>query len=171
MIELIKYWKWFALLLVIIVIAFITKKRGYFIKDKKGNKLKFQEFIKRWKDGLSGITALQIAKGQVTGNYINLTGIIAGIIVNLVIRIKNQWWWILIILIGTLILNLMSQVGFIQKYHKSKQSNDLFKKLTEEKEYKDNYEVCIICGKKECLNGLCEECMKGGEIEDERDEQ
>jgi hypothetical protein len=46
MIELIKYWKWFALLLVIIVITIITKKRGYFIKDKSGNKIKFKEIEK-----------------------------------------------------------------------------------------------------------------------------
>lgn len=113
---------------IIALIAFISlivlarvKKRGYFWKTKSGEHINWKEFLKRWKKGIEGITPLQQAKMNLLGIWITVTGIITGIIVNLLIRMENIWYWVLIILIGSLILTLVQMIGIYQKYSKFKQ--------------------------------------------------
>ena len=103
--------------------------RGYFWRTKNKEKLSLKEFLKRWKRGIEGITPLQSTKTQLSGIWITITGIIAGIIVNCLVRIKNQWWWILIILIGSLILVGINFLTTWQKYLRLKEIDNQIKQL------------------------------------------
>ena len=82
-------------------------------KDKEGNKLKFKEFMNRWKNGIEGITPLQKIKSQVTGTRIMLIGLFLGLIVS-IFGIKKLWW-IMIILIGAIINTGVQYLGLIQQ--------------------------------------------------------
>jgi len=127
-------WQWMFVVLVILVIIIRTKIRGYFWKIRKtGEKLKFKEFFKSWKKGINGITPYQTAKSQVLGNIIVLVGIISGIVINVLVRMENQWIWVTIVLSGSLILTLMSQVGYLQKYWRLKIIKEATEKLEEQK--------------------------------------
>jgi len=128
-------WKWEILVLVILFIIIRTKIRGFFWRVKKtGEGLKFKEFFKLWKKGIEGITPYQTAKSQVLGNIIVLIGIISGIIINVIVRMKNQWIWVTIVLCGSLILTSMSQIGYLQKYWRLK----IIKEETEKLENNQN---------------------------------
>ena len=109
------------------------KKRKYFWKDKKGEKLTFKQFIKRFKLGVEGITPLQQTKTSMMGLWITITGMIAGIIVNALIRLTNMWWWIEIILIGSLIISLVQMLGFYQKYRRFKLIDKQLREVKNEK--------------------------------------
>jgi hypothetical protein len=105
----------------LILIKFIQiKRRGYFLKDINGNKLKFKEFMKRWREGIEGITPLQQAKTILLGNWIVVSGILSGMVINALVRMNNQWWWIEIILGGSLILVIVQMIGGFQKYWRFK---------------------------------------------------
>ena len=114
-------WKWILLLMIIVFIIVRTCSRRYFWKVRKtGEKLSFRGFLKRWAKGIEGITALQQAKAQVMGTWITLVGITAGIIVTAIVRIQNMWWWIEVILVGSLIVTGTAQIGAIQKFKRLK---------------------------------------------------
>lgn len=81
--------------------------------DKEGNKLSFTEFIGRWKTGISGITAQQKLKTQITGTRIILIGLFLGLFVALY-GWKNLWW-VAIILVGALINTVTQYIGLIQQ--------------------------------------------------------
>ena len=121
--------KWVLLGLVIIFIVIKTKKRGYLLKDKSGKKVKTKEFFSRWKDGVNGITPIQQSKSQLMGNWIVLIGITSGIIVNCLIRLKDTWWWLTIILLGSLILSIIQQINFYQQYTIKKKVAETMKNL------------------------------------------
>ena len=114
--------KWIALALGLIILSILirTKRRKYFWKDKKGNKLKFKEFMRRWKDGIEGITPVQQKFTQILGTWIVITGILAGMIVNVLIRMENVWFWVLTILIGSLIITVVQLIGNWQMYKRFK---------------------------------------------------
>lgn len=114
-------------LIIIIIIYIRIKRRKFFWRDKQGKELSFKEFISRWKDGVEGITPLQQTKTQMMGTWISITGILAGIVVNALIRLKNVWWWLEIILIGSLIITSVSMIGMYQKYLMQKKSEELMK--------------------------------------------
>ncbi len=127
--------------IILIVIAFIligirarVKKRGYFLKDKQGNKLGFKEFFGRWKKGIEGISPLQQTRTQLMGMWITLTGIVAGIVVNALVRMKNMWWWITIILVGSLIVASVQMIGTYQKYVCQKEAQRVMDELNQEKQ-------------------------------------
>ncbi len=106
--------------------------RGYFWKTKIGEKLKFKEFIKRWKSGIEGITPLQSCKTQLMGIWITISGIIAGIIINCLVRIQYQWIWITVVLSGSFILVIINFISTLQKYWKFKLIEEEMKKLNSE---------------------------------------
>jgi len=103
------------------------KRIRYFWKDKQGNKLTFQEFMQRWKQGLEGVTPLQQVRMQLWSTYIMLIGIVCGFVIS-IIAWKNIWW-LAIILGGALFNTGISALGLWQK-----------KKLLEgmENAFKDN---------------------------------
>ena len=109
---------WFYVLLILIILFTIirVKIRGFFWKDKFGNELSLREFFKQWGKGIEGITQKQKEITNLMGTWIVITGIIAGIIVNALIRMENQWWWIEVILVGSLILTVIQLIGTYQRF-------------------------------------------------------
>lgn len=79
------------------------------MRDKQGNKLTFKEFMSRWKEGIEMITPLQTIKHQIRGYRITLIGLLCGIGVS--IYAYKTMWWLGIILIGGLYINLMQYLG------------------------------------------------------------
>jgi len=129
--------RWGLLVLISIPLFIIirTKIRGFFFRNKKtGEELSFKGFFKMWGKGIEGITPLQQAKSNLLGVWIVLTGLISGIIVNCLVRLKDTWWWLTIILVGSLFLTLIQTVGFYQKYKILKRVNEEVKKLNQEVE-------------------------------------
>ena len=82
-------------------------------KDKAGNQLTWKEYIAKWKEGIRGITPLQLAVQQLKGMNIILIGLLCGIVICF-FNIKNLWW-LLIILIGSLYVNVTMYIGTWQK--------------------------------------------------------
>jgi len=112
-------------LIIILIIIIRVKLRGYFWKDKQGNKLSFKEFIKRWKDGIEGITPLQQAKTTLWSYPLVLGGIITGIVI---MSLRKEWWLILI-LSGSLPMTLMGLLSTYQKYKRFKKIEKEIEKL------------------------------------------
>jgi len=104
------------------------------MKDKQGNKITFKEFKKRWKNGMQEVTQLQISKQTLNSTYIVLLGLVCGIITTALTRVKNMWWWVLIILVGSLFLTVLQQIGNYQKYFNLKKVDDTMKQLEKELE-------------------------------------
>ena len=121
-------------LVAIIIKAITINKRGYLIKDRKGNKVIIKDFFKRWKDGIEGITPLQQSRTTLLGTWIVISGIIAGILINALVRMKDQWIWIEVILAGSFILTLMQLVSSLQKYWRFKEVEKIQKKFNKEME-------------------------------------
>jgi hypothetical protein len=113
---------YFALGLVLINYIRIWK-RGYFFEDKKGNKLNFKQFMKRFKQGVEGITPLQQTTTSLLGTFIALSGEVFGIVV---ISISKMWWLLLVIIGGT-ICTLVGLISLIQKYLRFKEMDKLLK--------------------------------------------
>lgn len=117
------------LVALIIIKLIIIKRRGYFAKDINGNKLSFKQFMSRWKKGIEGITPLQSARTNLLGTWIVISGILSGMIINALVRMKDQWWWIEIILLGSLILTIMQLIGGLQKYWRYKEIDKAMKEI------------------------------------------
>lgn len=124
-------WKWalgaFSLFLIITIIK--IWKRKYFAKDIHGNKLSFRSFMKKWKEGIEGITPLQQAKTSVLGTWIIISGLIGGISIMAIIRPENTWWWFLVILTGSLIVTTIQLIGSLQKLWKFKEQEKIQKQF------------------------------------------
>ena len=82
-------------------------------KDKEGNKLTFKEFMKKWGEGIEGISPLQKIKTQIGGTRIMLIGLFLGLCVS-IYGWKNLWW-VGIILIGALLNTGVQYLGLIQQ--------------------------------------------------------
>ena len=95
-------------------------------KDKEGNKLTYSEFISRWKEGISKISALQQLKIMQRGYYIVLIGIIVGLFVSF----KYHQWWLMIILFGSLFISGISALGNFQKIHQIEKIEAMMKQLS-----------------------------------------
>ena len=124
-----EHWKLFILISIPLFVLIRTKVRGFFYKTKAGEELSFKGFFKMWGKGVEGITPLQQAKASILGVWIVLTGLISGIIVNCIVRLKDTWWWLTIILVGSLFLTLIQTVGFYQRYKILKRVEDQVKQL------------------------------------------
>ena len=93
------------------------------MKTKSGEEITTKEFFNKWKQGMQMITPLQQTKISLIGNAFVLTGVIIGIIIMIITRT----WWLLIILIGSLILVSVGALGSIQKYWALKEVDKLMK--------------------------------------------
>lgn len=109
----------------------ILKKRGYFWKDKAGNKLQGKEFMKRWAKGIEGITPVQQTRTMILGTWLIITGIVWG----LVVVAMSGTWWMFIILIGSLPITIMQMVGLYQKYAKQKTVEKTMSRIEKEAKY------------------------------------
>ncbi len=127
-------WKIIIPVCILFIIFIRTKARGYFWKIRKTKEeLTFKQFFKRWRRGVEGITMMQQLKSQIMGTWIVISGMLAGIIVNAIIRLKNVWWWLEIILCGSLLITSMGLVGTLQKYWRQKQVEETIKELEKKK--------------------------------------
>lgn len=138
-------WKWaigiFGLSLIISIIK--IWKRKYFAKDIEGNKLSFKQFMKRWKQGIEGITPLQQARTSVLGTWIVISGIVGGIGVMSIIRPENTWWWFVVILSGSLIISVTQIIGGLQKLWRFKEIEKVQKQLEEKKIPKEESKIQV----------------------------
>lgn len=143
------WYYWIALILFIaLIIRARIKKKGYFWEDKQGNKLSFREFTKRWKQGIEGITPLQQTKTQLMGMWITITGIFAGIVVNAFVRLTGVWWWLEIILIGSLIVTGVQFIGIYQKYLVQKKIDNAMKEAEYEKNISNRKNKRLVKGRR-----------------------
>ena len=125
-------WKLLIPIVIILIVFVRTKSRGYFWKIKKtGEELTLKQFFKKWGKGIEGISMIQQLKTQIMGTWIVVSGMLAGMIVNAIVRLKSVWWWLEIILCGSLIITSMQLVGTLQKYWRQKQVEDTIKELEE----------------------------------------
>ena len=53
-----KLYLWIIISLFVLIVLRVIL-RGFFWKDRQGNKISFKEFMKRWRTGVEGITPLQ----------------------------------------------------------------------------------------------------------------
>jgi len=89
------------------------QKKKRFWKDKEGNELTFKEFIKKWGEGIEGITPKQKLKSQLIGTKISLIGILLGFFISL--YGYKHLWWVAIILLGALINTYIQYISFKQQ--------------------------------------------------------
>lgn len=85
-----------------------------FWRDKKGNKLTWKQFFKRWGEGIQGITPYQQVKTEMFGTRLIIIGLVCGIVVS-IYAFKNMWW-VCIILLGALLNTTLSYLSQLQKY-------------------------------------------------------
>ena len=81
-------------------------------KDKEGKDVTGKEFVKRWKEGIQQVTPLQQSKVGILGYTVVYLGILWGIIMTII----NKQYWLLVILIGSLIISSMQFLGLLQRY-------------------------------------------------------
>lgn len=81
-------------------------------KDKSGKKIGTKEFFSRWKSGIQSVTQLQMLKSSLMGYIIIFIGFIWGIIFSF----TNKQYWLVTILCGGLIIQLVGFIGVLQKY-------------------------------------------------------
>ncbi len=124
-------------------------------KDKKGEKISFKEFMKRFKEGIETINPLQKIKIQLGGTKIMLIGLFLGLFVS--IYGWRNMWWVGIILIGAI---LNTGVQFLGLRQQKKILDDLEKRFKE-----TNEEVEISLDGKEKL-GMSEMGIEMGKYVD-----
>jgi purine-cytosine permease-like protein len=101
-------------------------------------KLGKEEFMKRLKDGFDSITPTQRTKGELNGIIISLLGMIIGIIMMAIIRIKGVWIWAEISLIGGSLITIWQLIGKVQQYRVLKEQDKIMEELNKkEKEELD----------------------------------
>ena len=126
-------WEWLVIVLIVGVIIVRNTTRGYFWLAKDGSKLTIKQFFKRWGQGIEGISSIQSIRTQMLGTWIIITGVISGLIINLLVRIEYQWYWVSIVLLGSLIITTMSMIGLYQKYKILKKVDDTMRSLEKKK--------------------------------------
>jgi len=108
--------KWIILGVIVSLLLLRVLIRGYFWKDRKGNKLSFKQFMKRWKTGVEGTTPLQ----QTTISLWGFPFIFGGIFTGLVIMTLRKEYWLILILAGSLPITSMQLLSLWQKYKRQK---------------------------------------------------
>ena len=125
-------WEWTIIFFILFVLILRVLVRGFFWKTRSGEKLTFKQFMKRWKVGLEGVTYMQQLKMQIWGIWVNILGLVLGIIVMSISRPQNLWWWLLIILSAGLFLVIVGLIGVLQKYWIQKRIDQTIKELNKE---------------------------------------
>jgi predicted PurR-regulated permease PerM len=131
-------WKWgylpwiIGIVIALLVLIYALRRiiKGIISYRRLGKK----EFMNRLKDGFDNITATQKTKAELRGIVISLIGMILGIVVMSIFRIKNIWFWAIISLVGGVIITIVQLIGKIQQYRIYKKQDDIMKDLSEEQE-------------------------------------
>ena len=106
---------------------------------KDGTKVSWRELWKRFKKGMQEVTPYQQATSTQLGQIVSAIGVVWGIIFS----IRLDYWWMMIILIGGLIILSAQYLGNWQKKIILKQVEDAIKLADIKEEITD----------KEVLNG------------------
>lgn len=119
----IENWFFYLIALIIVITIIRVKRRGYFWKDKAGNKISLKEFFKRWGKGIEGCSPVQQTLTSLWG-YPFITG---GIITGIVISTIHRTFWMVAILVGSCPITFMQIVSTYQKYVSQKKAEELVK--------------------------------------------
>ena len=109
--------------------ALIVIVKGVIRVIKNFIKLGRKEFMKRLKGGFERITPAQRSKGELIGIIISLVGIVLGLVVIPIVRINGVWYWVELILVGSLILTGLQLLGKCQLYKVQKKQDEIMKEL------------------------------------------
>ena len=90
---------------------------------RTGEQVTWKQFFQRWKKGMEEVTPLQQAQVNQLGYITVLIGIIWGIIFS----IKVSQWWLVVVLIGSLIVSSTATLGNWQKKNTLKKIDELMK--------------------------------------------
>ena len=123
---------WYIIYGIGILIAgyFLIKALKRIVKGIRNyRKLGKEEFMKRLIEGAEKITPTQKTRAELSGLIISQIGIICGLIVLPIIRLKNIWWWGEILLVGAFIIGLFGILGKWQLYRIQKKQDDIMKEL------------------------------------------
>lgn len=121
---------WAIILVALLLILIRIRSRGYFWKDRAGNKLSFKEFRKRLGEGITEITPLQQTKTSLWSYLPLFSGLIWGIVVTFIAKT----YWLTLILFGSFPITLMQFISNYQKYKSQKAAEDAFKEAMSEVE-------------------------------------
>ena len=78
---------------------------------KKYKELGHEEFMNKWRQGIAKVSPLAQARSTLTGMIIIFLGTIIGIITSII----YSQWWLLVIMIGSVIVTGTSLLGAYQK--------------------------------------------------------
>jgi len=81
--------------------------------DKQGNKLTAKEFMERWRQGIEGLTPLQVTNTHLHSLKVALLGVILGLYYS--VMAFKQLYWLFVILLGSLGILLSQWVVIWQK--------------------------------------------------------
>ena len=81
------------------------------MKTRSGEQISIKEFFKRWKEGVANMTPLQQLKSVQMGYWIVILGMVWGVIYGII----KQFWWLTIIMVGALIIQLFGILSNSQK--------------------------------------------------------
>ncbi len=98
---------------------------------KNYRKLGKEEFWKRFREGVEQITPTQRTKGEINGLVIMLIGLTLGLIATPIIRLEGIWFWIEIILFGSLTMTIFQLIGKLQLYKNYKAQDKIMEELNE----------------------------------------
>lgn len=90
---------------------------------KTGEKVTLREFFRQWKKGMQEVTPLQQCMTIQFGHIVTFIGIIWGVIFS----IRIGYWWMAVILLGSLIVLGVQYLGNWQKKNILKQMDKLMK--------------------------------------------
>jgi len=97
-------------------------------KTRDGEVITWDEFFKRWKAGINGITPLQKLKAQCNGINIQLVGLLLGFVIS--VKNYNKLWWLGIILFGGLVVTGVQKLGVKQQINTIKDLDSKTKEVS-----------------------------------------
>ena len=109
-------WPLYILLLIVVFTIARVIKRNFFWKTRDGEELTFKQFLIRWKRGIVEITPLQ----QTKTNLWSMIPIFSGIIWGIVVTFIGEFYWMTLILSGSLPLTSVQFISNLQKYKSQK---------------------------------------------------
>lgn len=93
-----------------------------------------EEFMRRLKDGAERISPLQKTKAELNGIVISFIGLVVGFVATPIIRIEGVWFWVEIVLTGSLILTGTQLLSKLQLHAIQKKQDEVMKSLELEEE-------------------------------------
>lgn len=107
------------------------------INSKTKERVTWKEFFSQWKQGCRNISPYQQCLSIQFGQIVSLIGVVWGIIFS----IRLEYWWMMVVLIGGLIILGVQILGNWQKKVLLKEMDDKIKKAFEEQIKHEEKEV------------------------------